>query len=1375
MRARVVSLIAVGWGASAWFWSGAAGAQQADTNPPVPNVLILLDNSGSMERMIDGTIPESTPANACNCTDNGPNNKPTCVFPDTSNPSAASPVPNRWNTVQQAMTGYLAAQSGATSGFNCIAMPRTANSTFNTEYQIGGVGGPPYDLNYYLNFHRMVAEDTSAGTGPLATACVVGPGPVPGGTSSNGVGPSPYLYATGDATQYTNVPAATVDRPYGTTFGTTPTCNFTQLQNGAITTMTSLMRFGLMTFDSDPSAGTGVNPSSANSLTNPTFAGMWSYFPGWDTAGTPCNFSPWAPASNCSGNPVDCSTSSLLAVGARNGSAPPWEGRMVPLPTPSGLTQAQSNAEVAQVILASRPYGPTPTAGLFTAAEYYFQADPIGPITDPFVKPPSGLPCRKEYIILITDGAPNLDMRTACAAAGGDAGANGTCPFNLPETTAGVLYNGGVALANQQFVTTFVIGFATSSFTNDGGALVQCQQLVTNGTLAAACAPAAGQSADAGAPPADPTYAPCCELENIAAAGGSGHAYFADTAEALQSALGAILGSIGINATARTVPTFSPVLTAGNAQMYNSWLFPNPGAPWAGDIKRTTYTCPTAGGAPASMNLPNVNNGDDFAANLNLAASVAARTYFAMEPSLNGAGTHDASASIRPYASTTSAYDGLSFETSTTYTTTGGTLGTIGSNLTYDTLGVNPATSTGGNNSYPYTPVTALPGPQKYLTAAQTESMILDFIFGQAEPAGIPADFGWQSRCPSCGAGNVAALVPPSSFGDIYHATPTVVGAPEALLDDVTYSGFRTFVTTTSGGGGDAGTSSPRRPVVYAPTNDGLLHAFYADQTVAPEAPNESWSLLLPAAMPQLLSTYPATDQFLADGSPVVKDTVWDRTTITPSACGTGTTVTGPPGSGTCPWHTTLVAGYGKSQQGYYGVDVTNPVTPTFRWQLTKMPTGNFQIFGKHAATPTIATVALNIGSPPVVHEVGVAILPGGSDGAPTGGACERISTAVPPSNPDSEPASSYQARSYVNCWGSPAVYNSPVEGRSLSIVRLDTGEIVRVFARAADFNATDALVTGTNHVITNTQLDSPMTGTPIVYPADVGAVATKIFVGDSDGTLWRFDVSNPDPTKWFGDMFLDLYNTTVDPPASGGGATGNFADGQPFDVPIVTSLDTTGSLVLNIASGTTQSFDTTGIEYLYSVSEKPGGSPYKLRASVNWYWVPATPSVTTTPSQLQQGERVSGPMTVFDGTLYFATYYAGNPATGCNPGRAKLWGFDYITPLDPTHLGEGGVRLPALTCSATQDWTDPGNMCGTPQPAVVPGVAILATPACAAQATGTVAGVTHTALSNVAAGGFSLVANVAAEGSAPGTQVQMSLATPVSPTVIDSWASVIE
>ena len=101
------------------------------------------------------------------------------------------------------------------------------------------------------------------------------------------------------------------------------------------------MRFGLMTFDQDPSAGIGVttggNPTvlgngvvDAISPSFGAFAGMWSYFPGWNTGAACTHY----------GEPPNCANPSLLAVGARNPAAPPWEGRMMPFPATNDLGRA---------------------------------------------------------------------------------------------------------------------------------------------------------------------------------------------------------------------------------------------------------------------------------------------------------------------------------------------------------------------------------------------------------------------------------------------------------------------------------------------------------------------------------------------------------------------------------------------------------------------------------------------------------------------------------------------------------------------------------------------------------------------------------------------------------------------------------------------------------------------------------------------------------------------------------------------------------------------------------------------------------------------------------------------------------------------------
>ncbi|MGH7270438.1 MAG: hypothetical protein ACREJ3_08405, partial [Polyangiaceae bacterium] len=454
---------------------------------------------------------------------------------------------------------------------------------------------------------------------------------------------------------------------------------------------------------------------------------------------------------------------------------------------------------------------------------------------------------------------------------------------------------------------------------------------------------------------------------------------------------------------------------------------------------------------------------------------------------------------------------------------------------------------------------------------------------------------------------------------------------------------------------GTAGVGT-RENVVYAATNDGLLHAFWGDETKLEN--NERWALLPPAVMPNLASSYPSSHEFLLDGPPIVKDVVWDRiNTMTP------------------PWHTMLVAGFGSANTipGYYAVDVSvpaagglNPMSgtvppdstyppagPVLRWQLTTVPSTNYPIFAKHSATPAIATLYVNPDGNGA-RDIGVAILPGGQDGPPTtssasGAQCQRYSNFLTGKYTDSAPVGGvFPARTGVRCWGPNQTTVDQVNGRAITIVRIDTGEILRVFTREpelkSEFPGDTVLAAGR---VTDVPFDSPMTGTPIVYPYRVGTDTTKIFVGDADGTIWRLDVSDSDPSKWTGGLYLDAYNTQVDTNATA------WADGEPFQVDPALSLDSAGELVLDAATTSTDSYDTNGIYFVYSLTEKVQGTTPGLHAWVNWYI--GSPLTKTGTALMGLGERVSGPMTVFNSTLYFATYAAASPpappASSCNGG----------------------------------------------------------------------------------------------------------------------------
>jgi len=317
--------------------------------------------------------------------------------------------------------------------------------------------------------------------------------------------------------------------------------------------------------------------------------------------------------------------------------------------------------------------------------------------------------------------------------------------------------------------------------------------------------------------------------------------------------------------------------------------------------------------------------------------------------------------------------------------------------------------------------------------------------------------------------------------------------------------------------------------------------------------------------LPKIAANYPTGQQILLDGTPAVKDTVWDRT----------------PGAAVSPnlYHTTLVAGMGAGGGGYYALNVSDPdcggyptaaagcinsftaattpamafgtplvpaVGPHFLWQLTDVEwvagdpakqnrkardgTQMVALFGNQSGTPAITTLQVDPGDGAGVRQIGVAILPGGIDGPPVkNGTCLRAMDSGGGYNPINFDFSdtAFPRRTTVRQWGKSCNATDPVAGRGVTVVRLDTGEIIRHFGRAAQ--DVPKRIVDKGRVI-DTPFDSPIIGTPAVYPNIVGATAQKAFVGDADGTVWRIDLSSSDPAQWRATLFQDLVKHRPDP-----------------------------------------------------------------------------------------------------------------------------------------------------------------------------------------------------------------------------------------------------
>jgi type IV pilus assembly protein PilY1 len=1414
---------------AAALWATSAHAQFGSANVPLPNVLLLQDTSGSFEYMVDGNTPE-TAAEGGTCAFNMPANP-------NGYPGTVQSNPNRWGVAIQALTGNILPY------YSCAAMDRSQQGFLN-QYSIAagpGAAQPPYDYDYYLPFHRPLSYNPTSGVSCAYTPWNL-PGAPGGGVGTNGGGFGLPPAATGPAdcngapcnalgfpadaigqfaflSQGAPLPNTGVCAPQACANAVSETvnslanaCSFSQAPNGALDSASTLMRFGLMTFDNDPQPETGATVSVASpfdaNTPNSVFNGQWSYFNGWDT-GTGGN----VPGTlGLQGWPAGCSlTPQYFEVGARNPAAPPWEGRLVMFPNQSADTTATvANNQLVQLALESmRPYGATPMAGMLADAEYYMWGDAAGPgQSDKFVQ--GG--CRPEYIIILTDGLPNEDLGvtepvagSSCMGAGPPAG---KCPYQTPAATAAALFNGNdpVTHLSGQSVTTYVIGFAVSENITVSlppappVTLANCQSLSNSATFAADCATATYSS---------PQY-PCCVLEQIAVAGQGGapgaRAYFADTPGDLSAALAAVLGQIAKQLSSRTLPVYSPTVnyTPGQGGSTSMFLTTFNGAvsPWQGDLQREPIVC--VAGTPTYENVT-PTEGDDFGVNLEPATSPSTgRKFLTYQLPSPGQG---ASATIRPFD--TAPTDGF-----IAFGQTGAEIGLTPGNV----LGMNNlANMLGATNSSCENPVT-----QTFtIPAAGCAKVGLSFLMAQ------PSVTSGDTAVPSFDISYATQVAPRVSYplGPVLHSNPSYSVPPGGNLRDDSYQAYaQTIVSLGTPGtpptpvsGGTPAIGNPRDPMIYVATTDGLLHAF---DTTLGAVKNELWSFIPPGTFPNLIADYPGGENIILDGAPVVKDVVWERDQG-------GTTA-----QWQTAWHTMLVAGFGAGGRGYYALDVTDPRTtsytatsnysslppscasntsfctgPHFQWQIASMnlpggPANQAELFGTTGATPAITTVYADpTGAGANPKEIGVAILPGGSNGPPSAGPpalCPRdffahAGSYTPAANFDDHDTN-FPLRPNVRAWASQCTgAGSGVPGRSVTIVRLDTGDIIAVFARPLTSSPDVPSELAASKLIP-APFDSPMTGTPVVYPSSVGAIAEQVFIGDADGTLWRLNITDPNPANWRAAFFSDAYSANADTggPNSPPLPNNTVYDAEAIAVTPLVTIDRQGNVTVQYATGDQNSYTANytipgaptqtyqGVNFVYSLKLTTAAGGAQV-AQTNWF----LPLLQGGPVPSEgAGERVTGPMVVYNNTFYFATFVPPNPLGGnpvCTGGNPKLWGMDYESAaacggLSP--IGCGGMPRDFLPSGYL---LNPPDANGNPTVnIVIPGVAVAVTPSCATttapvfdQYTGGV----QSGTSGTSSGTFSLMAQISGKNLTTGGQntVSRQLIAPNNPTLVDSWAQLSE
>ncbi|TXH29249.1 MAG: pilus assembly protein PilY [Burkholderiaceae bacterium] len=132
-------------------------------------------------------------------------------------------------------------------------------------------------------------------------------------------------------------------------------------------------------------------------------------------------------------------------------------------------------------------------------------------------------------------------------------------------------------------------------------------------------------------------------------------------------------------------------------------------------------------------------------------------------------------------------------------------------------------------------------------------------------------------------------------LGDIINGAPVYVGKPPFKYADTGYADFA---------------ATPRAPMIYVAANDGMLHAFDANNG------EEKWAYIPSAVMPKLYKLadrdYAGKHEYFVDGAPVMGDIQVGST-----------------------WKTILVGGLNRGGKAYYALDITDPASPKLLWEFS--------------------------------------------------------------------------------------------------------------------------------------------------------------------------------------------------------------------------------------------------------------------------------------------------------------------------------------------------------------------------------------------------------------------------------------------------------
>ena len=321
-------------------------------------------------------------------------------------------------------------------------------------------------------------------------------------------------------------------------------------------------------------------------------------------------------------------------------------------------------------------------------------------------------------------------------------------------------------------------------------------------------------------------------------------------------------------------------------------------------------------------------------------------------------------------------------------------------------------------------------------------------------------------------------------FGDVLHSKPLVVN-------------YATYTMSSA----NESNCTVNKSIIYVGSNDGMLHAINDCDG------SEAWAFIPPEVLPNLQEIPNDIHTYAVDASPSVYiydankdgniDTTTDKVILMIGLR-----------RGGGPNNYSGVAAKGS----YYALDVSNPATPRYLWNLSNATTG-FSELGESWGEPKI--VKMKIGTASKV----VAFIPGGYDNMNED---SRYGATLNFTGTGTVSNSTSGAGNLISTPITPAVSPFSPKGRGIYAVEIAT----------LSSNGTSTIATTPTRIwgvvqgSTTSYTSSPATDAGMTFPivsdtttldVDGNGYIDRLYATDLGGNLWRFDVGSTNTASWTG------------------------------------------------------------------------------------------------------------------------------------------------------------------------------------------------------------------------------------------------------------------